>query len=193
MLINDLWYLIAISIIGAFLLVWLFFAIYRGIRFEMLQILGYILVVLSLSFSVGTYIINNYFIIIANILSYIGLIFTFLGLVTSNRRWIIRKGIKGLNKFSNLMLYAYIRHPITLGMIFISLSAIFLNHSILSNLFDVMAILCFILSSVEKDLYYENMYGFPYTLYMNRVPRFNIIAGIIRSLKSTEEESETKN
>ncbi|MHA1304973.1 MAG: DUF1295 domain-containing protein [Candidatus Heimdallarchaeaceae archaeon] len=189
-MINELWYWVSLMIIATFLMIWLFFSIYRGIRYEMLQILGYIMIIISLAFSIGEYSAPSYFKVIAAILGYIAFIITLLSLLMANRRWVIRRGIQNLNKFSNLMIYAYARHPITLGAIIVSLSILFLNNSVLSNVMVIMAVVCFILSSIEKDIYYENLYGYPYTLYKSTVPRFNIILGIVKSGLAEKNEKE---
>ncbi len=86
-----------------------------------------------------------------------------------------------MNDFSYLGIYAYVRHPITLGMILITISTFFLLNSLLSNITAAMAFLSFLLSSVEKDNYLEENYGYPYKTYASKVPRFNIITGILKS------------
>jgi len=188
-MINDLWFWIIIGTIVMFLFIWLFVSIYRGIKHEMLQILGYLLLIAGLSLSIGSYPAPAYFDIIGGILGYIALIISFFSVLMANRRWVIRRGIKNLNKFRNLMIFAYARHPLTLAMIIVSLAVFMINNSVLSNVLCVMAGMCFILSSIEKDLFYEQQYGYPYKFYCSKVPRFNLILGFIRSFKTEKEES----
>ena len=51
-----------------------------------------------------------------------------------------------------------------------------------------MAVISFFVSSLEKDSHLQKLYGYPYKLYTQRVPRYNIFHGIIRAILSKEEE-----
>ena len=187
-MIDTIWFWSLIVLISVFLVVWLLFAIYRGIRYEIFQVIGFIFVTLSLSLTVGEYSTFQYYEITASILALVAFSLIFLGLISINRRWVKRRGTANLNKFGNLLFFAYIRHPIGLGLIFVAFSLIFLVNSILSNIFAVMAVIAFFVSSLEKDSHLQKLYGYPYKLYMQRVPRFNIFHGIIRAILSRENE-----
>lgn len=110
------------------------------------------------------------------------------GFLWERKRWINQRGIKELTKFRNLRIYAYVRHPVTLGLILNCIALILINHSILSNLFALMALICFILSSVEKDIYLEELHGYPFRKYKETVPRFNIFLGCYHKRDYYEEE-----
>jgi len=144
--IDTIWFWSLIVLISVFLVVWLLFAIYRGIRYEIFQVIGFIFITLALSLNVGEYSTFQYYEITASIIALIAISLLFLGLISVNRRWVKRRGTANLNKFSNLLFFAYIRHPISLGLIFASFSLIFLVNSILSNIFSVMAVISFFVS-----------------------------------------------
>ncbi|MCG3220686.1 MAG: hypothetical protein H7641_04835 [Candidatus Heimdallarchaeota archaeon] len=170
------------------------FSIYRGIRHEVFLVVGFVFLVIAMSVpeTAGSYGRLDYYTLISIILASIGFTSILVGALSSGRRWEIRKGTANLNKFTNLLFFAYFRHPITLGCIFISLSVIFLISSIVSNVLAIVAILSFVLSSFERDVFLQKAYGYPYRLYMKKVPRFNILHGILRSILVREKEIESE-
>ena len=165
-------------------MIWLIFAIYRGIRFEAILAFGYIFLILGMSFTLGEYLPIPYYQHIASSLTLLGTLLILLGLLCSNRRWVRRKGTKKLNSFKNIRVFAYIRHPMIFGTVILCFALIFLANSILSNVFAVLAVMCFFLASYEKDSYMEKKYSYPYKVYERKVPRFNIIWGIIKAFRS---------
>jgi protein-S-isoprenylcysteine O-methyltransferase Ste14 len=179
---------------SAVLVVWLIFSIYRGIRHEVFVVVGFIFLVIALSVpeTAGSYLRLDYYSLISVVLASIGFSSIIVGVLSSRRRWVTRRGTANLNKFTNLLFFAYVRHPITLGCIFISLSIIFLISSIVSNVLTVVAILSFILSSFERDVFLQKAYGYPYRLYMKKVPRFNFFHGLLRSILVREKEIESE-
>ncbi|MCK4897041.1 MAG: hypothetical protein KAS47_09535, partial [Candidatus Heimdallarchaeota archaeon] len=52
-MIDSTWYWIVIGILSVILVIWLVFAIYRGIRFEAILAFGYIFLILGMSFTLG--------------------------------------------------------------------------------------------------------------------------------------------
>lgn len=136
-----------------------------------------------MSFTLGEYLPIPYYQYIASSLTLIGMLLIMLGILSSQRRWVKRKGTRNLNSFKNMLFFAYIRHPMILGTVILCLALIFLTNSILSNVFAVLAVTCFFLASYEKDSYMEEKYGYPYKVYERKVPRFNIIWGIIKAIK----------
>jgi len=117
-----------------------------------------------------------------------------LGLLSFKRRWVKRKGTRDLNSFSNMLIFAFIRHPIVLGTVILAFALIFLVNSILSNVFAVLAVALFFLASYEKDSYLSKKYGYPYRVYVSKVPRFNVIWGVIKAIrvKSSLEKDKKK-
>jgi protein-S-isoprenylcysteine O-methyltransferase Ste14 len=108
-------------------------------------------------------------------------IFIVLGLFSSNKRWIKKRGTDNLNSFKHLAFFAYVRHPITFSCMLISISIMLMIQSILSNVLAGLALIVFTISSFEKDLFFQKLYGYPYKVYSRKVPRFNIFHGMIRS------------
>ncbi|MCG3216828.1 MAG: hypothetical protein KAS63_08910 [Candidatus Heimdallarchaeota archaeon] len=193
LVLNTIWFWSLIVLLSTIVIVWFIFAAYRGLRYEIFEVIGFIFLTLALSLNVGEYQTFSGYQIAASIVALIASFFIIIGLVSSNRRWVKRKGTTKLNEFSNLMIFAYLRHPITLGLIFISFSTILLANSILSNIFSVIAVIVFVIASLEKDSFLQKIYGYPYKFYMKKVPRFNIIHGILRSFLARKEETDEMN
>ncbi len=189
-MIEEVWFWIAIGFLSLVALLWFIHSVFKRIRYETFQAIGLLFIILALSLpeTIGEYTELPYYTIVAASLALLAIVLILLGILTSHRRWINRKGTTNLNKFKNLMIFAYVRHPISLGIIIISFSLIFLINSILSNVLSIMAVISFFLSSYEKDSLFQESYGYPYRLYMKKVPRFNIIHGLIRSIIAREEE-----
>ena len=188
-----------IGIMSAVVFVWTILTIYRRIRYEAFLLVGYILLIMSLSLTgeySGIYFIsahNDYIYQISSlIIASIALFFIIVGLFSSNKRWIKKRGTNNLNSFRNLAIFAYMRHPITYGSMLISISLILLIHSILSNVFAGLSLIILTISSFERDSFLEKVYGYPYKVYTQHVPRFNIIHGIIRSFIVSEKQKGSK-
>jgi len=163
-------------------------AISRGIRYEYLQVLGFALLILSLTLT-GSYSYIYYvgseeivYLSLSLTLALLSMVFILGGTLSSSRRWVRRRGTENLNRFTNLLIFAYIRYPVSLGMMLISISLIFYIHSLLSNLLAGVALLIFMLSSLEKDTFFKELYGYPYKVYSKAVPRFNIVYGLIKAI-----------
>lgn len=187
-MLDEPWFWVSLIIISVFLCAWLVFAIYNSARYQILQIFGYLMLVLGLVFTIGPYppvIYGNY---ISSVLAYTALIIIVISVAMTRWRWIHRRGTEKLNSPSNLMIFAIVRHPITLAMMFIGFAVIVLKSSILSNVLTTMALVFFLLSSFEKDIYQEKVYGYPYKVYSASVPRFNIIVGLVRSILKARQE-----
>jgi protein-S-isoprenylcysteine O-methyltransferase Ste14 len=186
--INPITYWTLIGIISFVLFIWAIITISRGILHEFLQVLGFILLVLSLTltgsysfiYSVGEE--EVVYLSISLAFGFISLALILLGTLCARRRWVRRRGTANLNSFTNLLIFAYIRHPISLGLMSISLSIIFYFHSLLSNILAGIALIVFMFSSLEKDQFFKELYGYPYKVYIKAVPRFNFIYGFIKAM-----------
>jgi len=169
-------------------LVWLILVIIRRVRYEVFLVLGFMLIILSLTLTgdySGTYLLSvqNLFIyqIVSIVIAGIALVFIILGLFSSNKRWIKKRGTDKLNSFRNLAFFAYVRQPITFSCMLISISLMLLIQSILSNVLAGLALIIFTISSFEKDTFLQKLYGYPYKVYSRQVPRFNVLHGMVRS------------
>ena len=190
---GSIWFWVLVTVISIVLFVWLIFSIYRGIRHEILQVIGFgfVLLALSLPETIGAYEELPYYLMTTVSLVIIGTFSILLGILSSSRRWVKKRGTTNLNSLRNLAIFAIFRHPITFGLILLTFSILFLVNSIFSNVLAVLAAIIFILSSYERDSFLQKIYGYPYKNYMKKVPRFNFIIGILRSILSREKDEKT--
>jgi len=77
-------------------------------------------------------------------------------------------------------IYAVIRHPMYLSFILLVISLIFISQHWLSLIFSIPSVIYFYLSMGQEERSSINKFGDEYTSYMQRVPRMNLILGIIR-------------
>ena len=103
-------------------------------RYEVLLVSGFILIILSLTLTgeySGVYTITAQSLFVYQIISIsiscIALLFTLFGLFSSNKRWIKKRGTDNLNSFKRLAFFAYVRHPITFSCILVSISIMLLT------------------------------------------------------------------
>ncbi len=79
-------------------------------------------------------------------------------------------------------LYAVVRHPQYLGYMLLTGGFVLVTQYWLSVLLGLIAITCFYLQAVAEERYCIAHIGAAYEHYQRRVPRFNVILGIIRYL-----------
>ncbi len=187
-MIDPITFWTLIGIISFVLFIWSIITISRGIRYEFLQVVGFILLILALSLT-GTYSYiyevgdeEAIYLSMSLAFAFLSLSLILLGTLSARRRWVRRRGTDNLNSFTNLLVFAYIRHPISLGLMCISISMILYLHSLLSNILAGIALIVFMFASLEKDHFFEGLYGYPYKVYCKAVPRFNIIHGFIKAM-----------
>ncbi len=80
-------------------------------------------------------------------------------------------------------LYAITRHPQYLGYIFLTCGFALLSQHWLAVLLAVIGSTFFYLQAVREERYCLAQLGEPYEQYRRRVPRFNIVLGMIRLLQ----------
>lgn len=80
--------------------------------------------------------------------------------------------------------YRLVRHPQYLGYIFLNLGFMLLTQSWLAVVFATLAIGGFIALAAEEEKQLYIRFSRDYAKYCQDVPRFNIIVGLIRYLKS---------
>ncbi len=80
-------------------------------------------------------------------------------------------------------LYSIVRHPQYLGYILLVLSFMLRAQDWLTTLFGAGALIFFYLHILQEEAYCLARFGDEYRAYMQRVPRLNVIAGIIRFSK----------
>lgn len=80
-------------------------------------------------------------------------------------------------------LFGLVRHPQYLGYIFLDLTFMLLSQQWLAWIFGTMAIVFFYLHAVDEERRLVERFGERYLTYMERVPRFNCVAGAMRALR----------
>jgi len=80
-------------------------------------------------------------------------------------------------------LYAITRHPQYLGYMFLGCGFALLSQHRAAVLLAIVGNLLFYLQAVLEERYCLTQFGEPYAQYLRRVPRFNILLGILRILQ----------
>jgi protein-S-isoprenylcysteine O-methyltransferase Ste14 len=80
-------------------------------------------------------------------------------------------------------LYAVTRHPQYLGYIFLACGFALLSQHWVALLLATVGSTFFWLQAVREERYCLARFGKPYERYRRRVPRFNAILGLVRSLR----------
>jgi protein-S-isoprenylcysteine O-methyltransferase Ste14 len=80
-------------------------------------------------------------------------------------------------------LYAITRHPQYLGYIFLACGFTLLSQHWIAVLLAVAGATFFCLQAVREERFCLAQFGEPYEQYLQRVPRFNIVLGMIRLLR----------
>ena len=80
-------------------------------------------------------------------------------------------------------LYAITRHPQYLGYILLASGFALLSQHWATLLLAVISTTCFYVQVMLEKQYCLAQFGEPYALYLRRVPRFNLLLGILRILR----------
>ena len=80
-------------------------------------------------------------------------------------------------------LYAVTRHPQYLGYIFLACGFALLSQHWVALLLAAVGSTFFYLQAVREERYCLARFGKPYERYRRRVPRFNVVSGLVRSLR----------
>ena len=79
-------------------------------------------------------------------------------------------------------LYAVVRHPQYLGYIFLTMGFVLLSQNVVTLSFGVVAIVLFYVYTLREEEFCVRYLGSAYEDYCKRVPRFNVMIGMIRYL-----------
>ena len=82
-------------------------------------------------------------------------------------------------------LYALIRHPQYLGYVLLAGGFTLLSQHRLAFPLAVTAAACFYIQAVQEERHCLHRLGEPYEEYLQRVPRFNIVLGVVRLLRGS--------
>ena len=88
--------------------------------------------------------------------------------------------IKGTGSIVNTRIYGVVRHPMYLGAILMFFSHILLGQSWIVTISTIIGIACCYLLILSGDQKNVEKFGDKYILYMQSVPRINILLGFIR-------------
>jgi len=80
-------------------------------------------------------------------------------------------------------IYAVVRHPLYLGWLLMYVALILLSQHWLTAIIGIPGIACVYLISRQEDLRLIEKFGDDYKHYMQKVPRMNLLAGIIRQVR----------
>jgi protein-S-isoprenylcysteine O-methyltransferase Ste14 len=80
-------------------------------------------------------------------------------------------------------LYAITRHPQYLGYVFLDYGFSFLSQHWAVFLLAIIGNIFFYLQVIQEEKHCLNQFGDQYKQYLQRVPRFNILVGILRLIK----------
>jgi len=79
-------------------------------------------------------------------------------------------------------MYAFVRHPEFLGHILIIFALVIISQHWISFIVGAILIVLLCLAMIDEEKRNMEKFGDAYTDYMKRVPRINLIAGIIRQI-----------
>ena len=83
-------------------------------------------------------------------------------------------------------LYAAVRHPQTLSYMLLGAGFALLSQHWVAALLSAMSVTLFGLQAVREERYTCGRLGEPYARYCRRVPRFNVVLGLIRLLRARQ-------
>jgi len=86
-------------------------------------------------------------------------------------------------------LYAFVRHPEFLGHMLIIFALIIISQHWISLVVGAVLIVLLCLAMIEEEKRNLKKFGKAYRDYMERVPRINLIAGIIKQIRSKRKRS----
>ena len=87
-------------------------------------------------------------------------------------------------------MYAFVRHPGFLGHILIIFALIIISQHWISLIIGAILIVLLCLAMIEEEKRNIGKFGKAYVDYMKRVPRINLIAGIIKQIHSKRENKD---
>jgi protein-S-isoprenylcysteine O-methyltransferase Ste14 len=95
---------------------------------------------------------------------------------------------KGVSNIVDSGVYGVVRHPMYLGAMLMFFSHIFLGQNWIVAIGTIVAITCCYLIILSGDQRNIEKFGDDYKHYMEKVPRMNLLLGIIRLLQRRKRE-----
>ena len=99
-----------------------------------------------------------------------------------------RRSYRMRETFIQSGLYAYVRHPEFLGHTLIIISLVFMAQHPISVVIGSVLLSLLYIEIVEEEKRNIEKFGDAYKDYMRRVPRINLLAGIIKSIRERKSE-----
>jgi len=84
-------------------------------------------------------------------------------------------------------MYAFVRHPEFLGHILIIFALIIISQHVISLVVGAILIVLLYLAMMEEEKRNIEKFGKVYRNYMKRVPRINLIAGVVKQIRGKRE------
>ena len=85
-------------------------------------------------------------------------------------------------------IYAVVRHPLFLGWLLAYVALILLSQHWLTAIIGIPGMACVYLISKQEDQHLIKKFGDDYKLYMQKVPRMNLLVGIIRLVRRRDRD-----
>ena len=128
----------------------------------------------------GTPVVRN----IGYALLWISAILGWLPIITFKKKGEIKKGESFVktNKLVDTGVYAIVRHPQFLGGMLLAVSLILISQNWIVGLIAIPNIVIFYLAIIDGDREGIKKFGQDYKDYMKKVPRINVVLGLIRFL-----------
>ena len=120
----------------------------------------------------------------------VGIMLIFLPLFILPREGKVPKGkdITHTTAVVSSGIYAIVRHPLYLGWLLMYLAIIFWSQHWLTIIIGVISMICIYLISRQEDHRLVEKFGDDYKRYMQKVPRMNLLDGVIRLIRRRKEE-----
>lgn len=140
-----------------------------------------IMVILGITFFLNIIVMNLYpsivkeLIVVGWVILGIGALFVVFSIVTLRR--------KGISKIIDSGVYSIVRHPMYVGGMVMFFSHIFFGQNLIVVISTIIAIVCCYLIILSGDQRNIEKFGDDYKRYMQKVPRMNVLLGIIRLLR----------
>jgi len=115
----------------------------------------------------------------------VGMMLIFLPLFILPRKGKVPKGkdITHTTAVVSSGIYAVVRHPLYLGWLLMYLAIIFWSQHWLTIIIGVIGMICVYLISRQEDHRLVEKFGDDYKRYMQKVPRMNLLDGVIRLMR----------
>jgi len=115
----------------------------------------------------------------------VGMMLIFLPLFILPRKGKVPKGkdITHTTAIVSSGIYSIVRHPLYLGWLLMYVALILLSQHWLTVIIGIPGMVCVYLISRQEDQSLVKKFGDDYKHYMQKVPRMNLLAGIIRLVR----------